>query len=258
MYDGIKTAFDGIKADEGLKMRTKRFVAEKAAERRKTAYMKKTAVLACTAAAAVFAVCGMYFTPTMSVSIDINPSVELKVNRFDKVISAVGYNADGEALVKELNLTFKSFDSSAREVISSEAVKECIANDEVLSITVAGKNEVQTDKTLETVQLLTENTRNAYCTSADYETAVTAAEYSISCGKYSAYLELAQAGVDISPEEVGQMSMREIRELLDSETDNDAEEGYVNQSGLENDHNGHGQNCPSQQSGNRHQYGKKN
>ena len=72
---------------------------------------------------------------------------------------------------------------------------------------------------------------------------MTAAEYSISCGKYSAYLELAQAGVDISPEEVGQMSMREIRELLDSETDNDAEEGYVNQSGLENDHNGHGQNC---------------
>src|SRR5699024_4909949 len=121
----------------------------------------------------------------------------------------------------------------------------------VLSITVAGKNEVQTDKTLETVQLLTENTRNAYCTSADYETAVTAAEYSISCGKYSAYLELAQAGVDISPEEVGQMSMREIRELLDSETDN-ASESHTNQGGEESKNNG--QNCTSQQGGNRHQY----
>ena len=69
MYDGIKTAFDGIKADEGLKMRTKRFVAKKTAERRKTAYMKRTAVLACTAAAAVFAVCGMYFTPHFGITV---------------------------------------------------------------------------------------------------------------------------------------------------------------------------------------------
>lgn len=84
---------------------------------------------------------------------------------------------------------------------------------------------------------------------------MTAAEYSISCGKYSAYLELAQAGVDISPEEVGQMSMREIRELLDSETDN-ASESHTNQGGEESKNNG--QNCTSQQGGNRHQYGKKN
>ena len=40
----------------------------------------------------------LYFTPIAEISIDINPSIELRVNRFDQVISVDGLNGDGQAL----------------------------------------------------------------------------------------------------------------------------------------------------------------
>ena len=45
----------------------------------------------------------LYFTPTMEISVDINPSIELGVNRFDRVISVDGYNEDGQALAQLLD-----------------------------------------------------------------------------------------------------------------------------------------------------------
>mgnify|MGYP006964182038 CR=1 FL=1 len=37
-----------------------------------------------------------YFIPTVKISIDINPSMELGVNRFDRIVSVEGYNDDGK------------------------------------------------------------------------------------------------------------------------------------------------------------------
>lgn len=40
----------------------------------------------------------VYFLPTAKIDIDINPSVALSINRFNKVLSVEGYNAGGQAL----------------------------------------------------------------------------------------------------------------------------------------------------------------
>ena len=39
----------------------------------------------------------LWFTPTASVSVDINPSLELRLNRFSRVVAVEGANADGQA-----------------------------------------------------------------------------------------------------------------------------------------------------------------
>ena len=40
-------------------------------------------------------------TPVSYVSIDVNPSVELTLNRVDRVISATAFNGDGEAVLED-------------------------------------------------------------------------------------------------------------------------------------------------------------
>lgn len=45
-----------------------------------------------------------YFTPTAYVSLDVNPSIEFSVNRFDRVLSAKGVNDDGSEILAEIEL----------------------------------------------------------------------------------------------------------------------------------------------------------
>lgn len=53
-----------------------------------------------------------------------------------------------------------------------------------------------------------------YCHSASSEGAAAARELGLPCGKYRAFLELRKLDPDITPEEVCNMTMRQIRELI--------------------------------------------
>ena len=102
MDDRIRAAFDAIHAEEALKEHTK---AALAARQRPAVRRRRLApLLACLAL--VVALLGgggwLWFTPTASVSVDINPSLELRLNRFSRVVAVEGANADGQALAQEL------------------------------------------------------------------------------------------------------------------------------------------------------------
>ena len=58
--------------------------------------------------------------------------------------------------------------------------------------------------------------QNAYCYSADSKEVAPAHGHGMSCGKYRAFLELQKLCPDITPEEIQNMTMREIRDLTDS------------------------------------------
>jgi hypothetical protein len=57
--------------------------------------------------------------PTSYVSVDINPSVELGVNPFGKVISVTAYNNDGETVLDGLPLLNLSVTEAVRLVVCS-------------------------------------------------------------------------------------------------------------------------------------------
>ena len=52
------------------------------------------------------------------VSIDINPSIEFTVNRFDKVIGIKAYNDSGKEFIKELDVTLCSTEDAIAKIIS--------------------------------------------------------------------------------------------------------------------------------------------
>ncbi len=71
---------------------------------------KKTGRIAALAAsaAALFLVCGVsawaYFTPYSYVSLDVNPSIEYSLNRFERILRVEGVNDDGKKLLQQIGL----------------------------------------------------------------------------------------------------------------------------------------------------------
>jgi hypothetical protein len=76
-----------------------------------------------------------YYTPTASVVVDINPSIELRVNRWDRILKTIPLNNDGEKVLASLNIKNKVL-SDGLDLIVEEAQKDNFIND---SYTQSGK-----------------------------------------------------------------------------------------------------------------------
>ncbi len=73
------------------------------------------------AAAAAIAVCSggayLYVSPYAYVSLDVNPSVEYVLNRFDRVLQVTAVNEDGSQILEGARLTNKPIDDAVRETL---------------------------------------------------------------------------------------------------------------------------------------------
>ena len=87
----------------------------------------------------------MYFVPTAVISIDINPSIELEINRFNKVVQVKNYNKDGEELSEELDIRFLNYSQAVENILNNTTIINLLSQDELLSITVIS-NQEQSEK----------------------------------------------------------------------------------------------------------------
>ena len=220
MRDELKTALDKVTADEALRQSTRAFLARQthdygAAKPRPRTVRRMAAAFACLA----LIVAGgtghwAYFSPPCAISIDINPSVELAVNRFDKVISVDGIGEEGEALAETLDVRFLNYADALNSLLENQTIEDCLARNEVLSIAVAGDNQSQADAILAQAQTCTAGTRNVYCHAADSDELEHAHEAGLSFGKYQAFLVLQSLDPSVTPEDVQGLTMREIRDRI--------------------------------------------
>lgn len=113
MKNDIRRSFEKIKAEEGLKQSTRESVLNKLNEKPKPRRNFQRFSLAVAAAAFIFFIGAgsfqMYFSESSYIDMDVNPSIELSVNRFDRVIRMSAYNKDGKEVLSELNLKHKSY-----------------------------------------------------------------------------------------------------------------------------------------------------
>ncbi len=248
----IKDTFDRIHAEESLKSGTKEFLAVKTAKahRHRTAQKLLPALICVLLIFMGFGGYKLYFTETSVISIDINPSVELGVNRFNKVISLEGYNEDGRALAASLDIQFMDYENALEKIFSSSDVAEYLSEGEIMSVTVVscGAGGGQSGNIEEYVRKYTEGSGSTYCYSATQEEVEGAHECGLSYGKYMAFLKLKSLSPDTTPQDVQDMTMREIRDLISSLTDG-AASGEITSGGQGN---GHGSENSSGNGGHRH------
>lgn len=217
MNESLKQALDQVRAEEELKEKTRAFLYEKTRGYQKAPSVPYRPILSAAACVLILLCLGLwkvYFTPVSVISIDINPSLELSLNRFDRVLSVEGYNEDGQALAEALDVRFLSYQEAVEQVLSSQMVTDCLARNEVLSIAVVDDDTQRQQELLAGVQACASGHGQAHCYAADGAELEEAHHAGLSYGKYQAYLELLALDPDITPQQVRNMTMREIRELI--------------------------------------------
>ena len=227
MNEKWKSAFDQIHAEEALKTHTKEYLSKKIYSRSAAPrpVFRRAAALAA-GLVLLFFIGGswVFMTPTAYISIDINPSLELGINRFDRIVSVEGYNEDGDDLAESLDITFMNYSDALDEILSSGSIEDYLSGDALMSLTVAGDNATQYTEILDTVETCADSHENIHCHSGNTEEMHEAHDAGVSFGKYRAYLILHDLDPSISLDDIRSMTMREIYDLIDSYNGNQGTE----------------------------------
>lgn len=221
MDNQIKEAFDSIQAQERLKRTTKAALRKKTFDygrnvlrlrqhRQRLAGMLASLVLVLTGS-------GLWFWPSASISVDINPSVELKVNALDRVIALEGRNSDGAAVVKDLDVVGMTYDDAMQRLLLSEGLEPYLTDGSQITITVAGGGtDAHAEQMLSRVLCRAYNIANKenvlYC-QVDWETVKAAREVNLCIPRYLAWQNLLKTNPAITPEDVREIPKDRIRAL---------------------------------------------
>ena len=216
LTDQLRRALDGVHAEEALKAQTLSFLAKKTRgyTARPASPVRRLAAAACLVLLLGGTGGWAFLTPTSAVSIDVNPSLELNVNRFDRVVSVSARNEAGQALADSLDLTFLPCLSAVEQVLDSQELTSYLEPDPAVTITVVGSDQAQRERLLAALEGATAQRQGTRCCALDQEEADTAHHLGLSYGKYAAYLELQALDPAITPEEVGGMTMHQIRDRI--------------------------------------------
>ena len=224
MEDRIKAAFDQIHADPKTVRRCKASLRKKSFDYgREVQRMRSHRIRYVTCYAALFAVLlsfGVYRMPTAAIDIDINPSIEIKVNAFDKVVSAKGLNDDGKQVIEAMDVHNLRYTQAIRRILLSNEMEQYMDGNEVVSITVVGGTLEDDEEFIRNVvcsaSAVTKEENLYYC-KVDSETAQAAKKAGLSVARYHAMMELKTHNPNISAEDVLEMSMRQIKDLVGCE-----------------------------------------
>lgn len=225
MTDRMKAAFDGIQAEDSLVENTMRGVREKMHTQAKPRNYFNVRRLATMAACLVLVLFSgvfsynLYFTEAAYIDLDINPSLALTINRFDRVIGVEAYNADAEELLFGLNIQHKNVDAAIDEIIAAAAQTGALEREGLVSVTVQS---LYGDEALllESIQagvsasVSHHGSAEVDVFAVDSETRNAAHEHHISPAKYLAILELQEVDPTATIDGCSEHSIGEIQQMI--------------------------------------------
>ena len=170
-----------------------------------------------------------FLRPVAYVGIDVNPSVELTLNRFDIVVGTCALNDDGQRALDEAPCMWRAFDEAARDLDS--AMRAIAGEGAVVEVSIDCDNENRYAALAAQSNDCFGCNGEAHCDRTNAEERQAAHDSGMGVAKYRAYQALQEAGVDISAEECASMSMRELRNML-AENGVDESEGEGEHTGM--------------------------
>lgn len=172
-----------------------------------------------------------FLRPVAYVGIDVNPSVELTLNRFDIVVRTCALNDDGQRALDETPCMWRTFDEAARDL--DGAMRAIAGEDAVVEVSIDCDNENRYAALAAQSNDCFGCNGEAHCDRTNADERQAAHDSGMGVAKYRAYQALQEAGVDISAEECASMSMRELRNML-AENGIDESEGEGEHAGMGN------------------------
>lgn len=222
----IADLFDKIHTEDTLKTETTNYLYAEIRKRRgaaRTGYWRLTAVCA---SFVMLLFCGgisyrAYFMPVTYIDMDVNPSVELTVNRLGTVIGYQAYNDDGTKILNTVEVDRIDYQQAVEKLIDAMGAEGYFEKESFLSVTVQTQEESKKDSILrslqETIDAAGKKYRNGI-TSDVYavteEVKYSATAHHVSPAKYLLIQELAGLDENVSFEECRSHSVYELRQQV--------------------------------------------
>lgn len=214
MDERIKEALGQLSAPQAVKDQAWEKLSGKLSGRRPSYYRWATAACSLLAAVGLAALgAWMMLTPTAFLSVDVNPSLELGLNRFGMVVKVDPYNDDGEVLAETLDAQWRNYADVVEDILALDVVN---SDGSLLTFTVAGNNETQCQNILQQVEADSAGCDNVQCHGVSLEEREEAHEAGMSFGKYRMYQAIAQLDPSFTVEEAQGMTMAQLQQLLES------------------------------------------
>lgn len=217
----IQDAFASVTCNPGLRERTTSYVLKEMLRRQKSypSYKMKLAVsLACLILfmGSGFGGYQLYYTEAATISIDVNPSIELGINRWGKVIDETTYGKASEEVLSTVSLKHLEYEDALERLLASEAMKKYLNKGSLVSITL--ENRIDDEQLMSNLQACVDNTLRqchsgvqAEYASVDGHMCQEAHSQGMSIGKYNAIKELIAADPQATLDEFKDKSMKEIK-----------------------------------------------
>lgn len=220
MDEKIRSAFAAVHASELSKRRTKLFVRKKTHDynsQHARQSQRRRMVSGLCAAAAMVCLCLFYFTPAARIEMDVNPSIEMQVNRLDRVIQVQGLNADGRELAKKVSLLNLPYTRAVRKLMLSQEMEPFIRSHDLITVSVVGAAPGHTEEMLANVacSAMTVAGREnvVYCSLSEADLQE-ARSLNLTVLQYQAFRILSAEDPTITADDVGRMDKRELQTLL--------------------------------------------
>lgn len=173
----------------------------------------------------------IYFEETALISLDVNPSIELSVNRFDRIIDVRSLNDSGYDILEKAKVKNQSLDHAITTLFNS-GLGDFISTNPLVTFTVFSDNTQNEQQLLSRVQDTADDYITAHHSGANVEVLSVdedmvnhAHEYNVTAGKYAALLELQGVAPEIEIENYSHHSIFYIKEQIKVHGDNHEDNG---------------------------------
>ena len=168
----------------------------------------------------------LYSQPTAYVGIEVNPSIELGVNRFGVVVSQDALNDDGQELLDQVNLTGKGFSDALEALEQSEVFAAYATDDAFVAVSVSSDDEAQESELVaEGDAFVGRLPCQGQCSGVSSELREEASAAGMGVGRYRMARALIEADPSVTLEDCASMTMRELRQRLLEATGEEIEGG---------------------------------
>lgn len=166
-----------------------------------------------------------YFTPVSYASVDINPSLQLGINRFDKVVSIQPLNDDAKALLETISIKNEDITQSVDKII--EASKEMgylSEENNHVEVDIVTKNDKLMDRVNNHMDNYKEDPKYDFTVEqADNDDLKLAKDLNLSVGKTKAikkYTETFGGDLNQNASQLSTMTVGDIKKTIRSKVEN--------------------------------------
>jgi hypothetical protein len=179
-----------------------------------------------------------YATPTDYLTLDINPSIKLTINRYNKVLEVESLNSDGEAISKDLKVKNKSVKDAIKLLVESatdngyivknddNAVMITSTSDEVLNDAEVGVEEGLKEEEIENTEVIKENINKERFEEAE--------RLGISPGKVNLIQKLQAVSPDVTLDEYSNAPVKDIMKKIKEQRVINKEENKTEENNSQN------------------------